>query len=574
MRFGNLQCLVNQKGSVPMLLLGALCVLLVALLSACGGGETDRDALVALYLTTNGSTWDRTNNWLSDAPIGEWYGVSTGDDGRVTEVNLRDNDLSGEIPGELGSLANLEVLDLEDNRLKGEIPSDFRSLAKLERLSLGGNMLSGCIPDAWGERRKDDVFDLDRPITSMRAIGLPFCEQPGREDRDALVALYLATDGSNWEYAEKWLSGAPIGEWYGVATDDSGRVTGLELSGNNLSARVPGVLGRLTSLEVLDVAQNRLRGEIPAELDGLDNLIVLNLANNDLSGAVPATLGSLTNLTLLNLAHNYLSGEILSRLGRLDSLQALNLQDNRFREEIPPELASLSNLTELNLQDNLLSGCIPDAVGVVRDSDLFDLGLPFCGTLVPGDRSALVTLYISTGGPAWVSADNWMSDAPIGEWYGVTIDDSNRVTGLCFSDNGLSGEIPPELGSLTSLEILYLHGNQIGGKIPAQLGRLAKLEDLSLNHNRLSGEIPPELGNLASLVQLTLGKNQLSGEIPPELGNLASLRIIEITYNQLSGEIPPALDSLTNLERLHLEGNKLTGKIPSELSPSHRSNSP
>ena len=110
MRFGNLQCLVNQKGSVPMLLLGALCVLLVALLSACGGGETDRDALVALYLTTNGSTWDRTNNWLSDAPIGEWYGVSTGDDGRVTEVNLRDNDLSGEIPGELGSLANLEVL--------------------------------------------------------------------------------------------------------------------------------------------------------------------------------------------------------------------------------------------------------------------------------------------------------------------------------------------------------------------------------------------------------------------------------------------------------------------------------
>ena len=44
-----------------------------------------------------------SDNWLSDAPLGEWHGVITDDDGRVTELNLEPNGLSGEIPPELGA---------------------------------------------------------------------------------------------------------------------------------------------------------------------------------------------------------------------------------------------------------------------------------------------------------------------------------------------------------------------------------------------------------------------------------------------------------------------------------------
>ena len=52
--------------------------------AACGSAETDREALVALYNATNGENWRKNNdNWLSDAPLGEWYGVNTNDDGRV-----------------------------------------------------------------------------------------------------------------------------------------------------------------------------------------------------------------------------------------------------------------------------------------------------------------------------------------------------------------------------------------------------------------------------------------------------------------------------------------------------------
>ena len=65
----------------------------------------DREALVALYNATDGENWNQSDNWLSDAPLGEWKGVLT-DDRRVVVLYLGDNGLTGEIPPELGSLSN------------------------------------------------------------------------------------------------------------------------------------------------------------------------------------------------------------------------------------------------------------------------------------------------------------------------------------------------------------------------------------------------------------------------------------------------------------------------------------
>ena len=129
----------------------------------------------------------------------------------------------------------------------------------------------------------------------------------------------------------------------------------------------------------------------------------------------------------------------------------------------------------------------------------------------------------------------------------------------------MSGEIPSELGNLTSLEDLWLDDNQLSGEIPSELGNLTSLGWLSVYSNQLSGGIPTELGNLTSLEQLTLSRNQLSGGIPSELGNLTNLVWLFMASNQLSGEIPSELGNLTNLVWLTLSGNQLSGCIPSEL---------
>ena len=107
------------------------------------------------------------------------------------------------------------------------------------------------------------------------------------------------------------------------------------------------------------------------------------------------------------------------------------------------------------------------------------------------DRDILIALYETTDGPNWLNSDNWLTDAPLGDWYGVDTDASGRVVrldlvGMWDSENsqwirhGLSGAIPAELGGLANLERLYLYSNQLLGPIPAELGGLANLERLSL----------------------------------------------------------------------------------------------
>ncbi len=138
------------------------------------------------------------------------------------------------------------------------------------------------------------------------------------------------------------------------------------------------------------------------------------------------------------------------------------------------------------------------------------------------ERDALVALYHSTGGPRWVNSANWLSESPIGDWRGVTAGPDGRVVEVNLWLNGLSGEIPPELGNLVTLERLYLWLNALNGDMPAELGRLPRLEELYLSGNRLTGEIPPELGNLWNLERLYLsGGNEFTGCIPSGLKNVA-----------------------------------------------------
>ena len=418
---------------------------------------SDRAALVALYNATDGFNWTNNANWLSDAPIGQWYGVITDGSGRVTELHLDFNQLSGSIPpelgnlanltglflgenqlsgsippelgnltnltvlyldfnqlsgsippelgnlanleylflfsnqlsglipSELGNLANLTVLYLAENQLSGSIPPELGNLANLDELFLSGNQLSGCIPEGLGLR--------DVEINDLDILGLSFCGEVADDmaddmtddmaasspDRDALVVLYNATDGLNWTNDANWLSDAPIGQWHGVITDGSGRVTELHLHFNQLSGSIPPELGNLANLKGLYLHNNQLSGSIPSELGNLANLETLFLGDNQLSGSIPPELGNLANLEWLFLSGNQLSGSIPPELGNLASLKGLNLASNQLSGPIPSELGNLANLEWLYLSGNQLTGCIPGSLRDVETNDLDILGLSFCG---------------------------------------------------------------------------------------------------------------------------------------------------------------------------------------------------
>ena len=343
-------------------------------LSAQPTADDDRAALTALYNDTDGPNWSTSTNWLTDSPIGEWYGVSVDIEGRVTSIELAENQLSGEIPSELGNLYNLQSLDLGRNDLEGKIPAELSNLTNLTWLSLSGNQLIGEIP----------VEEL---------VKLP-----------NLKTLWLGD--------------------------------------NLLEGEIPLELGNMAKLKTLGLGGNELTGQIPSELGSLTKLTRLYLGDNQLSGEIPSELGSLTNLWALGLDNNQLSGEIPSEFGNLTNLGKLFLGGNQLTGEIPSEFGNLTNLEKLFLGGNQLTGCIPEGLRDVEGNDLNDLGLFICGVSAQGspeDRAALTALYNDTDGPNWSTSTNWLTDSPLNQWYGVSLDIEGRVAIIAHAYPLLSG---------------------------------------------------------------------------------------------------------------------------------------
>ena len=103
------------------------------------------------------------------------------------------------------------------------------------------------------------------------------------------------------------------------------------------------------------------------------------------------------------------------------------------------------------------------------------------------DRMALLQSRDTLAGSATL---NWRADRDISDWDGVAVSGSPpRVTRLILSDHELSGSIPPQLGTLTKLELLHLNDNQLSGSIPPELGALTSLET-HLHRNELTGPPP------------------------------------------------------------------------------------
>ena len=120
-----------------------------------GGVQVDPDqasadsaALMALYNATGGNSWTDSTNWGTDEPLDRWHGVRTDDAGRVVQLDLHVNNLTGPIPPELGALTNLDDLRLNSNNLTGSIPPELGSLTNLTGLWAAYNNLTGPLPSS------------------------------------------------------------------------------------------------------------------------------------------------------------------------------------------------------------------------------------------------------------------------------------------------------------------------------------------------------------------------------------------------------------------------------------------
>ena len=515
----------------------------------------DCEALVDNKDTLRGTG---TLNWSTDTAIGSWDGVTTGGTPtRVTKVEMDDEDLTGSIPAEIGTLFELTHLDLSDNSLTGDIPRELGWLHNLEEIRLSGNSLTGCIPLALKDVATNDLSSLNLLYCQPPAPGAPTA---GTAAETSLALSWTAVANTS-KYRVEYREGT-VGPW--TVDDESITTTSHTvdelLCGRAHQFRVSAYGSGTTYAAAWSDPSEALTattGACTPPVFGATSYsfsVMEDAALEATVGTVSATDNSMEPVTYAITA------------GNEDGLFAIGEETGSIA--VKADLSGKAGTTAT------LTVAARDATGgevtvevTVQITNTCDSGTavpnPTANAGLVADCKALLGLQSDLAGTATL---NWSADLVMSSWDGISIGDApRRVIRVNLENSSLGGVIPAALGGLTGLQDLWLDGNQLTGEIPPELGNLTSLYSLYLDQNRLTGEIPPELGNLPVLEDLFLYNNQLTGSIPPEVGSLEELRQLWITNNQFTGVLPGELADLDELSTLRLSGNSFEGCVPSGL---------
>ena len=394
-------------------------------------------------------------------------------------VDLRNNRLSGHVPGSLDAHSNMKLY-LSGN----QFDSMSTSLCDNTKWMAGDVKEHGCngILCPVGTYSEDDGRGECQTCASATVMGMKSCPDEGYNQKEILTFLYNAMNGENWKDNTGWKSATDECTVYGITCDDNGDIVKIELGNNNLAGTPPAVIFTLSKLNTLDLSRNfidfRFDGINKAKnlqhlilystgLTSLNDSEQLNqtpieelvLSSNVLSGNIPTSLFQNKKLKYLTISYNNFSGPIPSSVGEMSILEYFHAYSNKLSGEIPSEFGMLSStLKELILSENRFTGQIPQALN---------------------------------------------SMANLKE---ISIHQTS------FKDDGLSGPVP-SFKDCPKLQVIHLASNKLTGSLPEDLLENSKVLDRSIevnfSDNEITGTVPRSWVRFERLVT-DLGDNQIT----------------------------------------------------------------
>ncbi|XP_010552132.1 PREDICTED: probable leucine-rich repeat receptor-like serine/threonine-protein kinase At3g14840 [Tarenaya hassleriana] len=267
----------------------------------------------------------------------------------VTSIELKSQNLQGNLPAEMVGLPFLSQIDLSRNYLNGSIPPEWGALP-LVNISLLGNRLMGPIPKEMGN------------ISTLVSIVLEYNQFSGE----------LPPELGNLSSIERILLGS--NNFSGQIPSTFARLTTLtdfRISDNQFTGAIPDFIQNWTELGKLVIQASGLVGPIPDAIAPLAKLTDLRIS--DLSGPESAfpPLQNMTKLKILILRNCNLTGELPAYLGQFTSLKNLDLSFNKLTGGIPITYTALSNVDFIYFTHNMLNGPVPS--WMVDKGDRIDL---------------------------------------------------------------------------------------------------------------------------------------------------------------------------------------------------------
>ncbi|KAJ8572937.1 hypothetical protein K7X08_009448 [Anisodus acutangulus] len=274
----------------------------------------------------------------------------------------------------------------------------------------------------------------------------------------------------------KWNERIDCCGWQGVNCNGAGQVIGLDLTHEWFS----GSINPLANLKFLSV---------------------IRLDENNLSAPFPEFFADFSNLTVLSLKSCNLIGQVHQKIFLVPTLQTIDLSENFKLEGTLPEFPSNGSIQCLLLGYTEFSGSLPESIGNLRMlSDVSFWSCNFTGEIISSN------------------------------WYGL-----ENLETLDFSDNSISGLIPPSFFSLPSLTDLRPNDNKFYGQIKELQNVTSPLTNLDLSGNNLAGPLPDFFFQLHNLSRLSLSFNNFSGTVKLcKFTKLKQLANLDLSHNRLS----------------------------------------
>ncbi|KAJ6857673.1 receptor-like protein 15 isoform X3 [Populus alba x Populus x berolinensis] len=495
----------------------------------------------------------------------------------LQELYMYDNDLNGFLPPCLANLTSLQGLDLSFNHLK--IPMSLSPLYNLSKLKY----FDGSGNEIYAEQDDHNIsskFQLESLYLRGRgqAVGAfsKFLYHQFSLQYLDLTNIQIKGEFPNWlienntYLQELYLENCSLSGPFLLPKNSHVNLSFLSISMNHFQGQIPSEIGaHLPRLKVLLMSENGVNGSIPSSLGNISSLRVLDISNNSLQGQIPGWIWNMSSLEFLDLSGNKFSGPLQprfdtsSKLGYIylsrnklqgpitmpfyDSYKilALDLSHNNLTGRIPEWIGGLSNLRFLLLSYNNLEGEIPIQLCRLKKLTLIDLSHNYLSgnilSCMISTYPILHQLYIVNSGYESSSQQSFeFTTKNVSLSYrGIIL---RYFTGLDFSCNNFTGEIPPEIRNLVMIKVLNLSHNNLTGPIPPTFSNLKEIESLDLSYNKLDGEIPPQLTELFSLEFFSVAHNNLSGKTPARVAQFATFE--ESSYKDnpfLCGEPLPKI---------------------------------